>query len=141
MNRVSIKILASFLSFTLLFSTVSFAVEKHECGGKITDIAVFRDSEKCSPIMEMEGSETHSHKPLSYNKQTCCKDLTQIVQSTIVVEKTSKNTVIQVIEFVKPFEISIKLFEGLEENIIPFRDYTPPLIVTNISILHQTFLI
>ncbi|MDH3381494.1 MAG: hypothetical protein OEL54_02235 [Flavobacteriaceae bacterium] len=141
MKKVSRKIIASFLSLVLVFSTFSFAVEKHECGGKITDIAVFGDSEKCSPMMEMDDCETHSHKSLSFNKQTCCKDLTQIVQSNLVVEKTTKTVEIQKVEFVKPIEITVKLFEGLQENIIPFKDYTPPILVTNISILHQTFLI
>lgn len=141
MKQVSIKILASFLSLILVFSTVSFAVEKHECGGEITDIAVFGDSEKCAPTMEMDDCELHSHKSLSFNKQTCCKDLTQIVQSNLVVEKTAKSMNIQKVEFVKPLEISVKLFEGLQENIIPFKNYSPPILVTNISILHQTFLI
>jgi hypothetical protein len=141
MKQVIVKILASFLSLILVFSTVSFAVEKHECGGKITDISIFGDSDKCSPMMEMDGSETHSHKSLSFNKKTCCKDINQIVQSNLVVEKTTKTVEIQKVEFVKPLEISVKLFEGLQENIIPFRNYTPPIIVTNISILHQTFLI
>jgi len=141
MKQVSIKILASFLSLILVFSTVSFAVEKHECGGEITDIAVFGDSEKCSPMMKMDDCEIHPYKSLSFNKSTCCKDINQIIQSNLVVEKATKTVAIQTVEFVKPLEISVKLFEGLQENIVPFKNYTPPIIVTNISILHQTFLI
>ncbi|MDP2088782.1 MAG: hypothetical protein Q8J84_05220 [Flavobacteriaceae bacterium] len=141
MKQVSVKILALFLSLIVVFSTVSFAVEKHECGGKITDVAVFGESEKCSPMMEMDDCETNSQKSLSFNKHTCCKDLSQIIQSSIVVEKSTKTVEIQVVEFVKPFEISIKLFEGLSENIIPFKNYFPPKLVPNISILYQTFLI
>lgn len=141
MKQFILKIVASFLSLILVFSTVSFAIEKHECGGKITDIAVFGDSEKCSTKMDMEECITHSHKSLSFNKHTCCKDINQILQSNLVVEKTTKTVEIQSVEFVKPAELTVKLFEGLQENIIPFKNYTPPILVQNISILHQTFLI
>jgi len=33
------------------------------------------------------------------------------------------------------------LFEGLAENVIPFRDYSPPPLIRDIQILDQTFLI
>ena len=35
----------------------------------------------------------------------------------------------------------INLFEGLEKNIVPFKNYSPPLIVTDIQVLDQVFLI
>lgn len=141
MKQISNKILASFLSFTLLFSTVSFAVEKHECGGKITDITVFGDAEKCSPKMNMDDCETNLPNSLSFNKHTCCKDISQIIQSSIVVEKSTIKTTI--IPFLLPTIIIIptNLFDGLSENIIPFKNYIPLKLVTKISILHQTFLI
>ncbi|MDO9262114.1 MAG: hypothetical protein Q7U08_09255, partial [Flavobacteriaceae bacterium] len=95
MKQHGVKILATLLSLTLVFSTLSFAVEKHECGGKITDVAVFGEPEKCSPKMEMEDCETNLPNSLSYNKHTCCKDLSQIVQSSIVVEKSTIKMVIE----------------------------------------------
>lgn len=141
MRQISVKILSSILSLILVFSTVSFAVERHECGGKITDIAVFGDVERCSPKMEMKDCDTALPNTLSFNKHTCCKDLSQIVQSSIVVEKSTIKMAIEPILLPTIIIIPISLFEGLKENIIPFRDYTPPLIVSDISILQQTFLI
>jgi hypothetical protein len=135
------KILSTILSLILVFSTLSFTVEKHECGGKITDVSIFSSPDKCSPLMEMEGIETSSSKELSFNKHQCCKDLTQIVQSNLVVEKSTKCFEIQVLKIVTPFEISIKLFEGLAENVIPFQYYIPQKIITDIPVLFQTFLI
>lgn len=139
MKKVSIKIVASFLSLILVFSTVSFAVEKHECGGKITDVAVFGNPDKCSPDMEKMAS-THAKK-LGFNKQTCCKDLSQIVQSSIVVEKTTKNYEIQSVEYITPTIIYVNTFEGLQENIVPLQYYIPQKIITDIPVLHQSFLI
>ena len=141
MKRVSIKISASILSLILVFSTVSFAVEKHECSGKITNVAVFGDAEKCSPKMEMKDCETNLPNSLSFNKHTCCKDFSQIIQSSIVVEKSTIKMAIE--SFLLPVIVIIplSLFDGLSANIIPFKNYFPPKLVTKISILHQTFLI
>ncbi len=35
----------------------------------------------------------------------------------------------------------INLFERFDENIIPFKDYSPPPLIRDIQILDQTFLI
>ena len=44
--------------------------------------------------------------------------------------------------FVTAFSYSyVNLFEGLDENIVPFKNYAPPLIVTDIQVLDQVFLI
>lgn len=139
MKKVISKILASLLSLILVFSTLSLAVEKHECGGKITDIALFSPSDKCSPDMENETSK-HS-KQLGFNKQICCKDLTQVVQSTIVVEKTTKSFKIQQLQLSLPVIHFVNTFEGLQENIIPFQKYIPQKIIRDIPVLYQSFLI
>ena len=139
MKQFSIKILSSVLSLILVFSTLSFAVEKHECGGEITDVSLFGESDKCSPDMEKSNLLLHKHD--GFNKQICCKDLTQTIQSNIVVEKSVKSVDIQVVDFAPSFEIKIKLFEGLAENIIPFQYYIPQKIITDIPVLHQSFLI
>uniref|UniRef100_UPI00404A80EC HYC_CC_PP family protein n=1 Tax=Gelidibacter sp. TaxID=2018083 RepID=UPI00404A80EC len=39
------------------------------------------------------------------------------------------------------FNTYINLFEGLEENVISFKTYRPPLLSTDIIILNETFLI
>jgi hypothetical protein len=141
MKCISYKITAIFLALNLVFSTISYAVEKHECGGKITDVKIFGESDKCSPLMEMEVCEIHSDKTLSFNKQICCKDLNQIIQSTIVIEKSTKNVDIQVLTQVTIIISKLYLFEGLAENIIPFQYYIPQKIITDIPVLYQTFLI
>lgn len=141
MKSISYKITAIFLALNLVFSTVSFAVEKHECGGKITDVSLFGKSEKCSPKMEMEACEIHTSKSLSFNKQTCCKDLQEVIQSSIVVEKSIKVVDIPVFQQVSFIVHNLDLFEGLAENVIPYQYYVPQKIITDIPVLFQTFLI
>ncbi len=141
MKSISYKITAIFLALNLVFSTISYAVEKHECGGKITDVSLFGESDKCSPLMESEGQKSHDSNELSFSKQTCCKDLNQIIQSTIVIEKSTKNVDIQVLPQVAIIINKLYLFEGLAENVIPFQYYIPQKIITDIPVLYQTFLI
>lgn len=141
MKTLSHKILATILSLILVFSTLSFAVEKHECGGEITNVSVFGELEKCSPWMEMEVHNSHSSNELSFNKLQCCKDLAQIVQSNLVVEKATKTFKIQALPQVSFIIYNLDLFEGLAENIVPFQYYIPQKIITDKNVLHQTFLI
>lgn len=39
------------------------------------------------------------------------------------------------------FNSNTNLFEGLQESVVPFLDYTPPLIFEDMQLLHQVFLI
>ena len=44
--------------------------------------------------------------------------------------------------FVTTFAYSyINLFEGFDENIVPFKDYSPPPLIRDVQILDQIFLI
>ncbi|OSS39630.1 hypothetical protein C723_1532 [Christiangramia flava JLT2011] len=39
------------------------------------------------------------------------------------------------------FYTYVNLFEGLDENIVPFKDYSPPFIERDVQILYETYLI
>tara|TARA_R110000868_G_scaffold329589_4_gene590394 strand:+ start:1302 stop:1613 length:312 start_codon:yes stop_codon:yes gene_type:complete len=57
------------LAFLVLFSTVSFTVEKHFCGDTLVDVAIFTESDKCA----MEAQEI-------LMKKTYCKDEVDIIK-------------------------------------------------------------
>ena len=57
------------LALMVLFSTVSFTVEKHFCGDVLVDVSVFTDVEKCAmEAMEMK------------QKKSCCKDEVDVLK-------------------------------------------------------------
>ena len=122
----------------MLFSTFSFTVEKHLCGGEIADYSFVGNLERC----EMPKSNHSNSKETSQNKIPCCQDIVETIESSNDVITVVKELNVEQIQFVAAFVYSyINLFEGMEQHSIPFKDYSPPLITKNISVLYNTFLI
>ena len=65
MKQQFITITSIALSLLVLFSTVSFTVEKHYCGDFLMDVSFLGDADDCG--MDME-------KVTSAKKKGCCKD-------------------------------------------------------------------
>lgn len=130
------KTFSMLLACLVLFSTVSFTVEKHFCGNVLVDVAVFSTPEKCG--VDMTSSEM-SH----LNKKPCCKDEIDLVQG----QKELKISTFDDIHFQKQFFIAslfytyFYFFESLPKVIVPHKDYSPPNIITNIQVLDQVFII
>ena len=75
-------------------------------------------------------------------KGACCTDvhLTKNSQNAVkyALDDLTFNQQTIAVSFIYSY---INLFEGLEENIIPFQDYLPPLVVDDIQLLDESFLI
>ncbi|HCE54250.1 MAG: hypothetical protein APF83_07430 [Lutibacter sp. BRH_c52] len=134
------KISAIVLAFVVLFSTMSFTISEHYCGGDLVDSALFSKVDICN--MDMYMQKTSSENDSCDNNNNCCKDIIKHIegQSDLKVDFSSLNFEQQV--FVASFTYAyLNLFEGLAVNIIPFKYYTPPLLITDIHVLDQVFLI
>ena len=138
MKEIILKISSVLMAFTVLFSTMSFSISEHYCGDKLVDSSLFSEADSCG--MEME-------KPLAIGdceiqKSNCCKDVVKLYigQDNIKTNPLDLNSSEQIL--VASFIYSyINLFEGLEENIIPFKEYSPPFLITNIQVINETYLI
>ena len=128
--KVSIlhKAFSVVLTFLVLFSTLSFTVEKHYCGDSLVDVAVFSEAKKCGG-MDAEDEV--------YVKNSCCKDTIDEL-NTADFDYFNKNLKITLFAYVLSFT---NLFESLPKSIIPHKDYSPPNIVKDIQVLDETFLI
>jgi|26BtaG_2_1085354.scaffolds.fasta_scaffold00294_1 hypothetical protein len=138
MKKIFHKISTFSLALLVLLSTVSFTVESHYCGDILVDSSFFGDVETC-------GMEVHNHLPSTecdISKKDCCNDVEVIVEGQDDL-KMSFHTLDKVQQvFVAAFFYSyINLFEGLDENIIPFKGYNPPFLIRDIQKLHETYLI
>ena len=126
------------MAFVVLFSTMSFTFSEHYCGRKLVDIGVFSKAEACG--MEMQKQTSSGDCELS--KSDCCKD--EVNQFT---GQNELNTSFSSLNFDQQFFVAsftysyLNLFEGLAVNIIPFKNYTPPLLVADILVLDQVFII
>ena len=119
------------MAILVLFSTVSFTVEKHFCGDNLIDVAVFTEANKCGENMEQT------------SKKSCCKDEIEVVIGQDELQIASFESItFETQLFVATFAYTyINLFEGLPKQIIPFKDYSPPNLVFDIQVLDQVFLI
>lgn len=119
------------LAFLVLFSTVSFTVEKHFCGGTLIDSAVFTKAEGC----DMEMSRT--------DKKSCCKDEVEVIKgqdklTLSTFEELPPHHQVVISSFAYSF---CCLFDSIEKEIIPHKNYSPPNLVADIHVLDQVFII
>ncbi|MDD3721704.1 MAG: hypothetical protein PHW92_04335 [Lutibacter sp.] len=138
MKQLFGKISAILMAFVVLLSTMSFTISEHYCGHSLVDIALFSKAESCG----MDLQKPTSTKDCDFKKSDCCKDeIKQFTgQNELNTNFSSLNFEQQV--FVASFTYSyLNLFEGLAINIIPFKNYSSPLLVSNIHVLDQVFLI
>jgi len=138
MKEILFKISSITMALVVLFSTMSFSISEHYCGDNLVDRSYFSTAETCG--MEME-------KPLAIGdcniqKTNCCNEVVKLFEGQDDI-KTNLSELdfsqrILVASFIYSY---IDLFEGLEENIIPFKEYSPPDLITNIQVVNETFLI
>ena len=124
---------ASFaMAFLVLFSTVSFTVDKHFCGEILVDQAVFSEAKTCG--MHAEVSSTTEDK--------CCDEEKVVVEGQQELKVSFDDLDLEQQIFVAAFSFSyLDLFEGESQTETPIFHYKPPLLVYDIQVLDQTFLI
>nr|WP_228530282.1 hypothetical protein [Tamlana sp. I1] len=120
------------LALLVLFSTVSFTIEKHFCGDVLVDVSVFTEADKC----ELESLEV-------LLKKTCCKDEINVVKGQDELNVSSFDDLdFQQQQFLYAFTYAnIFGFESLEKHHIPHKNYSPPSLVADIQVLDQVFII
>ena len=124
------------LSFLVLFSTLSLTIEKHFCGDVLIDVAIFSESEKCSDdLVEVDATENI--------KKSCCKDEVDVLEG---LSQLTTNSFEEIEDIQKQVLIAysfsyINLFEDLPNLVIPHKDYIPPLLIKDIQLLDETYLI
>ncbi|WP_066219145.1 HYC_CC_PP family protein [Formosa haliotis] len=131
------KILAITMSFVVLFSTFSFSVDMHYCGETLVDVAINKDAIGC-------GMEELQAPPLksAISKKGCCTDHKVVVNGQDELKSVPSQLTLDQQLFVTTFVYTYQsLFVALPKQIIPFQAYSPPLLVSDIQLEYDTFLI
>lgn len=119
------------MALLVLFSTMSFTVDKHFCGNYLVDQAVFSEAQSCG----MEHS-------VAMSGEDGCKDQKISVEGQKDLKMSFFDLDLHQQVFLASFTYSYaELFEEMPQQAIPFSDYSPPLLVYDIQLLDQTFLI
>ncbi len=136
MKKAVQKLLSTTLALLVLFSTFSFTVDKHFCGSILVDKAIFSEAKTC-------GMDMHSHSETDLmDEDNCCSDQNISVEGQDELKISFQSLDLDQQLFLTGFTYSYSsLFEGLPQQVIPFKNYTPPLIVKDIPVLNDTFLI
>ena len=126
------------MTFVVLFSTMSFSVAMHYCGDVLVDRAFFKDADSCG----MEAAKIPEASGCEIVKMNCCSNEKIITEGQdelkIPLNEASTEHDLLTAPFFHSYSYT---FPVLEKHIVPQRGPPPPLLVRNINILYQVFLI
>jgi hypothetical protein len=145
MKRIFQKAGSLVMALLVLFSTMSFSVNKHFCGNELVDFAIFSKAITCTSEAKTCGAKMDhemDHEMVTDEKDSCCTnqktELNGQDELSISFHFLDLNQQLFLTAFTYSF---IYKYEGYTLTEIPFRYYTPPLLVTDIQVLDQVFLI
>lgn len=137
MNRFLTKIVSMSLALIVLFATTSFTVSIHYCCDVIVDTSIFSQAESCTLKIPDSRPEI-----CTMNENSCCKDMEIIKRGQDDLQRNDLSVNFETFELSFPLIYpQVNLFKGLEKNIVPFREYSPPLLYKDFALLYETFLI
>ena len=120
------------MALLVLFSTMSFTVDKHFCGKVLVDQAVFSEAKTCG---------MHADAP-STAEDNCCDEEKVLVEGQKELKISFDDLDLEQQVFLVSLNFSyLGLFEGEPQQATPFANYSPPLLVYDIQLRDQTFLI
>mgnify|MGYP001568497196 CR=1 FL=1 len=137
MKQIFHKISSFLMALLVLFSTLSFTVDMHYCGETLVETAIFHKAKGCG--MEMENPSTEG---CSIDMKNCCSNEQLVIDGQDELKVPFDILTFDQQLFVASFLYSyINLFEGLEENVTAYLDYSPPIVFRQIYKLDETYLI
>ena len=130
------KVFSVALSFLVLASTLSLTIEKHFCGGILVDVAVFTEVKKCGDTV----TNTDSAEVL---KKSCCKDEIDVFNG---LNKMTTNSFEDLENIQKKILFAyivsyINLLEYEPNLAILNKEYSSPILIKDIQVLDETYLI
>jgi hypothetical protein len=136
MKQVFHKIVSMLMAVVVLFSTLSFTVDMHFCGGTLMDTAIFHKVETCG--MEMQDPSTEG---CSITKKNCCSDEQLVVDGQDELQLSVDKISFEQHLFIVSFVYTYTNLEGLDKNTSSYSAYDPPLVIRQIYKLDDTYLI
>ena len=132
MKITSTKILSTtILSFLVLFSSFSIAINEHYCGKKLVDTAINTSAKSCCASKNKT------------KEKGCCNDKTEILKSSLEFHAQSFEFSLSHSDFIieTQYVFAKNKVEFTSKNNFVYKNYTPPKIHYDFQIMNQTFLI
>ncbi|WP_200875674.1 HYC_CC_PP family protein [Nonlabens ulvanivorans] len=125
------------MAVVVLCSTLSFSVHKHFCGPFLKDISMIVPSHGCG----METNKTTESCAVVLEK-SCCNDVVELVKGQDDLKLSWDHFNLDQQQFIILFTHSF-IYSITGDDLVdtPFTSYSPPLVIRDIPVLHQSFLI
>lgn len=132
------NITAVCLAFLVMASTMSFTINEHYCGGDLVDTSLFVKADTCM----MEGMIMSTSKEMNQVSDSCCNDITTIIDGQDEVHQKGKQLTFQQQLFVETFLYTYSvLFSNKDKSVVSYKHYVPLILVKDIHLFDETFLI
>ncbi len=133
------RIFSVAMALLLLASTTSWTVGKHYCMGSLIDVSFFEHAEDCG--MDMTSDENSGMAALQ-DEDSCCKEeiITVIGQDDLRVSINDLSLGHQLF-FVAFTGSFLNVFQTTSERHVPNEHYPPPILVKDIQLLDEVYLI
>lgn len=126
------------MAILLLLSTTSWKVEKHYCMGRLMDMALFVDVDDCGMNMASDMDRPN----LDDTKNSCCDDEVIFISGQDDLKMSFEDMSFDQQFFLVTLIHSYSdLFRATEQLSVPNEYYPPPLLVKDIQLLDEVFLI
>lgn len=124
------------MALLVLLSTISWSVEKHLCMGRVMDVAFFHDADSCG----MEDAMTVMGDTMP--DMDCCDDESFTLSGQDQLKFSWDELDLDVQQFLVVYAYPyVELPSIPSDRVIPENVYPPPLLVQDLTILHEVFLI
>ena len=134
------RIFSVFMALVVMMSTASFTVDKHYCGKALVDMAVFSEAETCG--MEMNKPFDSAVTDANSNGDFCCSNHKTTVEGQDELASSIKSLDFGQQVFLSTFTYSyVNLFRHSPEHIVLSKHYSSPLLIRDVQLLDQVFLI
>ncbi|MBT8297448.1 MAG: hypothetical protein HKP42_13400 [Maribacter sp.] len=125
------------MAFLLLASTTTWKVEKHFCMGHLVDLAFFTDAEDCGMSMQSMNDATTQQL-----EDSCCSEEVILIDGQDDLKIAFDNLSVDQQFFLIAFAYSkTTLFNVSAQKRAANEYYPPPILVRDIQLLDQVFLI
>lgn len=138
MKAVFNKISAIFMALVVMFSTMSFSINKHYCMDHLVDVSLILPAENCG--MDMGNPATAEGEQLTATP--CCSDEHIAVEGQDEINPAVSMSVCFDQVFIASFICNFTFFfeEAIPER-PEFTEYGPPLITRDLPVIYETYLI
>lgn len=126
------------MGLLLLLSTISWKVEKHYCMGRLMNVALFTDAETCGMDMTMSMPEDS----LDETKNSCCDDEVIFVDGQDDLKISFNDLNVEQQSFLIALTYTyLGALQDVRQKPVPHEQYPPPLLIKDIQLLDEVYLI